>query len=107
MPLLTTKLFLTALVNVALESQPFPMICVNTVISIVFFLYLLMVRPFQSAFTNFRVVFLELLVCLVNSAFCVYQYFAAKSEYIKWLENTVLIGIIAVSYTHLTLPTKA
>lgn len=95
-PLLATKLFLTALVNVALESQPFPMMAFNTIISIIFFLYLLLVRPFQSAFTNFRLVFLELLVCLVNAAFCVYQYFAAKSEYITWLEHTVLIGIIVI-----------
>ena len=76
LPLLATKLFLTALLSVALEGKSFYMMACNSALSVIFFFYLIVVRPFQSAFTNFRVIFLELLICMLNGGFCVYQYFA-------------------------------
>jgi hypothetical protein len=96
LPLLATKLVLTAFLAVLLETYPFVLLAVCSVLSGLFLVYLLIVRPFQSVFTNFRIIALEFMLTVLNGIYCIYQYFASKNEYVGWLEKCVAVGVAVV-----------
>ena len=71
LPLLLTKLLSIAILT-AVTQNAFYLMAINTLISLIFSLYLMVVRPFTSTFTNARIIIIEVLVGILNGAFCVY-----------------------------------
>lgn len=55
------------------------MMVLLSIVSFLFLLYLFVVRPFHSKFTNIRLIVTELLLTAVNGVYCVYQFYASKS----------------------------
>jgi len=54
LPLLVTKLFIISFVNVAFQKTPFQLMILTAAINFIFLLWLVIVRPFNSTFTNAR-----------------------------------------------------
>lgn len=71
LPLLMTKLLCIGILTVSAQNA-FYLMVFNTLISLLFCLYLVIIRPFNSIFTNIRTIIIEGLVCILNGGFCVY-----------------------------------
>ena len=82
LPLLLSRLYLTALFASSLSNHPFVLMIINTIISVIFVGYLLIIRPFNSAFTNVRVIIVEVLILSMNAVYGYYQFQAEKGEYV-------------------------
>lgn len=54
LPILITKLLLISLFNVVMQSLPFYLMVMNLILSALFLIFLVRVRPFNSSFTNAR-----------------------------------------------------
>jgi hypothetical protein len=99
LPLLVTKLVISALLAAILHNHAFSMMVMLTIITFLFLGYLFVVRPFHSKFTNFRLIVIELFLTSLNGLYCLYQYYASKTEYVSWLEKaTVLLLIIVLAF---------
>ena len=84
LPFLTTKIFLLSALNVLL-SNLLVLLITHVALNLVFLVYLIKVRPFNSAFTNARVIIIDILVVVLNLAQGAYQYFALKDSYSELL----------------------
>lgn len=82
LPLLMTKLLLMAIFNSALMNRALSLMSVNTALSLLFLLFLLVVRPFQSTFSNVKVITLYSLLLFLNGTYLIYQAEAEKNVYI-------------------------
>ena len=85
LPLLITKLILISFFNVTMQSVPFYLMAANLALSMMFLLFLGIVRPFNSTFTNARNIVVYILIVAVNGIYCAYQYYASNKVYISIL----------------------
>lgn len=60
------------------QSQPFILFLILLAISLAYFLYLLLIRPFRFKFSNFRVIASEICFICMSGLMAYYMYTASK-----------------------------
>ena len=96
LPLLMIRIVICLIIMVSLSNYAFEMMVINTFINLLFVCFLVKVRPFQSTFTNIRLILIELLLLITNGIYAVYQYFANLHIYVSTLQMCILVGIICI-----------
>ena len=100
LPLLTTKIYLTALIASLLQAVPLICLGALVVIELVFFVFLIETRPFESTFTQFRLIVISLSFMATNVVLCIYLQLGTNDNYnILYEELTIymMVGLLGLS----------
>lgn len=82
MPFLCSKIYLTAVLAVLMQAVPFSCMILLSLLELIFLVFLVVVRPFESSFSNFKLLLISLWLLGVDVVLCVYLYFSEKNEYL-------------------------
>lgn len=85
LPVLITKIIFTVVMLVSLSNYFFEMMLMITLTNLFFIWFLLKVRPFKSAFSNMRIIVIEIVLLLINAVYAVYQFYASGNIYVQIL----------------------
>jgi len=97
LPILLTKIYLTALLSSVLKSNPFIFFIIVSLIEIIFSIFIIRIRPFQSNFTNLRLITISLLFLGTNIICCLYLYFSKQLTYIIFYEELIIYLIVGIA----------
>lgn len=86
LPLFITKIYLTAVLASLMQSAPFGFLITSAVVELAFLVFLMEVRPFESCFTNFRLMTTSLVLIAISVVFCVYLKLSMESNYVMIYE---------------------
>lgn len=76
-----TKVYLAAILSSLLQSEPFYLFLTLSGFEITFIIFVIAVRPFESRFTNIRLIIISLLIIACNSVISVYVHQSEEGVY--------------------------
>lgn len=92
--MLITKLYLTAILASLMQSVPFHYMIVLAALQVIFLCFLLVVSPFQSSFTNFRLILMSLTATASHVIMCIYLYQSIAGNYSLFFEKLVVYLVL-------------
>lgn len=81
LPILITKIYVTLTLASLMQTAPFAYFILISLFELLFLIFLLVVRPFESTFTNFRLVAISTGILGGNVVMCFYLYFSQLDDY--------------------------
>lgn len=81
LPLLISKVYLTAVLSSLLQDNPFYFFIISSVLELILIFFMLAVKPFTSKFTNFRIIITSLGLIAANTSIGVYIYNSKNGNY--------------------------
>jgi hypothetical protein len=96
LPILMTKLYLTAILASILQATPFAYLVVASCLELSFLLFVLIVHPFESTFTNLRIALLSLCFVGTSVVFCVYLKMADNNHYDILYEEIIIYLVLTL-----------
>lgn len=79
-----------------MRSIPLPLFIVLGLLEITYLMFVIVVRPFRSTFTNVRLVIISLLLLAMDTIMCVYLSYKAMSVYLYVCELSLTILLLVV-----------
>ena len=105
LPMLITRLYLIGVLGSVMQDAALAYFIICILLEVLWLIYLIVVRPFISHFTNFRIIICSLILLVAEVCFTIYLYNASNGDYqVKYEEITtyilvVLVGTAFVLYT--------
>lgn len=94
LPMLITKVYLNAMLSSFVQSKPFYFFIISAILEIVFIFFMLIVRPFVSTFTNFRIILISLIMIAADVSIQIYIYNSLNNEYFTFYERLTVYLIL-------------
>lgn len=79
-----------------MKSVPLPFFIIIGLFEIAYSFFLLVVRPFESSFTNFRLVVISLALIATDVVMCIYLYQSMQGSYNLMYEKLVIFLVLSV-----------
>ena len=98
LPLLITKVYLTAILSSLLQDKPFHFFILSSFLELVLIFFTLIVKPFTSKFTNFRIIVLSLGLIAANTSIGIYIHISQSNDYQIFYEELtayIILGVLA------------
>lgn len=97
LPLLLTKLYLTAIFASFLTHHPFVYFIFSSLLELLFLAFLIEFRPFDSIFTNIRLMVVSLLFLAINIVCTIYLKFSLDNNYLFIYEIIAVYLVLALT----------
>lgn len=94
--MLVTKIYLNAILSSLIQSQPYYFFIASTFMELIFVLFMVIVRPFTSRFSNFRIIIVSLVLIAANISMLIYIYNSQANSYQISYERLTVYLVLAV-----------